>query len=162
MRRKAQENAGKLNRQARDAREGRREKPHRQGRAGRKGAIVNSTPRVRGAAPIVSQAHCPLESSLAPSRSLGVNASPVNIHGPWRDPRQSHRLVPIRHENQGVCVWAVELDGSDNPPVWVDVDSNGRRGTPWRQVFRSTCTRAFGTIERFSVEPRLFRGRTAR
>lgn len=39
--------------------------------------------------------------------------------------RQSRRLLPIRHENQGVCTWAIVLDGSDDPPVYVDVDSDG-------------------------------------
>lgn len=38
---------------------------------------------------------------------------------------QSLRLLPIQHENQWVCTWAVSLDGSDDPPVYVDVDSNG-------------------------------------
>jgi hypothetical protein len=35
------------------------------------------------------------------------------------------RLLPFKIENQGVCVWVVMLDGSDDPPVFVDVDSNG-------------------------------------
>jgi hypothetical protein len=39
---------------------------------------------------------------------------------------QSHKLLPFRHENQGVCTWAIDLNGSDDPPVYVDVDSNGR------------------------------------
>ena len=34
-------------------------------------------------------------------------------------------LLPIRRENQGVCYWAVRIDGSDDPAVVVDVDSNG-------------------------------------
>ena len=38
---------------------------------------------------------------------------------------KSHRLLPFKNENQGVCVWAIVLDGSDDPPVYVDVDSNG-------------------------------------
>lgn len=40
----------------------------------------------------------------------------------WR----SLRLLPFRIENQGVCTWSIALDGSDDPPVYVDVDSNGR------------------------------------
>ena len=32
-------------------------------------------------------------------------------------------LVVFRYENQGVCVWAFGIDGSDDPPVYVDVDS---------------------------------------
>lgn len=47
---------------------------------------------------------------------------------------QSHRLLPIRNENQGVCVWAVEIDGSDDPGVWIDVDSHGKQ---WRRVTTS-------------------------
>ncbi len=42
---------------------------------------------------------------------------------------KSRRLLPFRIENQGVCVWSIMLDGSDDPPVYVDVDSNG---TEWR------------------------------
>jgi hypothetical protein len=38
----------------------------------------------------------------------------------------SQRLLPFRIENQGVCIWSIMLDGSDDPPVYVDVDSNGR------------------------------------
>jgi hypothetical protein len=38
-------------------------------------------------------------------------------------------LIPIRRENQGVCTWAILLDGSNDPPVYVDVDSVG---TEWR------------------------------
>ena len=33
--------------------------------------------------------------------------------------------MPIRYENQGVCTWAVDIDGSENPAVFVDVDTNG-------------------------------------
>lgn len=40
---------------------------------------------------------------------------------------ESHRLLPIRNENQGVCVWAVEVDGSDDPNVWVAVGSSGKQ-----------------------------------
>lgn len=32
-------------------------------------------------------------------------------------------LVVFRYENQGVCVWAFGLDGADDPPVYVDVDT---------------------------------------
>lgn len=41
------------------------------------------------------------------------------------------RLIPIRHENQGVCTWAILLDGSEDPPVYVDDDSNG---TGWQRL----------------------------
>src|SRR5262245_47167949 len=41
---------------------------------------------------------------------------------------KTHRLLPFKYENQGVCTWAIFLDGSDDPPVYVDVDSHG---TQW-------------------------------
>jgi hypothetical protein len=34
----------------------------------------------------------------------------------------THRLLPFKHENQGVCQWAMLVDGSADPPVWVDVE----------------------------------------
>lgn len=40
----------------------------------------------------------------------------------------AHRLLPFRIENQGVCIWSIVLDGSDDPPIYVDVDSTG---TEW-------------------------------
>ena len=43
---------------------------------------------------------------------------------------QGDKLLPFKNENQGVCVWAVVLDGSDDPPVYVDVDSHG---TQWNE-----------------------------
>jgi hypothetical protein len=39
----------------------------------------------------------------------------------------TQRLLPFKDENQGVCVWAIALNGSDDPPVFVDVDSNGEQ-----------------------------------
>jgi hypothetical protein len=35
-------------------------------------------------------------------------------------------LLPFRTENQGVCIWAILLNGSEDPPVLVSVDSNGQ------------------------------------
>ena len=37
----------------------------------------------------------------------------------------SLHLLPFKHENQGVCTWSILLDGSDDPPVYVDMDSDG-------------------------------------
>ncbi len=34
-------------------------------------------------------------------------------------------IIPFRHENQGVALWSILLDGSDDPPVYVNVDDNG-------------------------------------
>jgi hypothetical protein len=52
------------------------------------------------------------------------------------------RLISIRWENQGVCNWAILLDGSDDPPVLVDVDSGGTVWQPLAQKFSTyvyTC-----------------------
>jgi hypothetical protein len=52
------------------------------------------------------------------------------------------RLIPIRWENQGVCTWAILLDGSDDPPVLVDVDSDGTAWQPLATKFSTyvyTC-----------------------
>nr|BFE59268.1 hypothetical protein GCM10020063_037940 [Dactylosporangium thailandense] len=35
---------------------------------------------------------------------------------------QEIRLLPFMIENQGVCFWAVMLDGSDDPPVMISLD----------------------------------------
>lgn len=55
---------------------------------------------------------------------------------------KGHRLLPFRVENQGVCIWSVMLDGSDDPPVYVDVDSNGQEWTflaPTFSAHVNTC-----------------------
>lgn len=49
------------------------------------------------------------------------------------------RLIPIRWENQGVCTWAILLDGSDDPPVLVDVDSNGLARSRSSRRTRCAC-----------------------
>lgn len=36
------------------------------------------------------------------------------------------RLLPIKLENQGVCCWSILLDESDDPPVMVEVDRDGK------------------------------------
>ena len=38
------------------------------------------------------------------------------------DPVAERRLLPFMIENQGVCYWAVLLDGSDDPPVMISFD----------------------------------------
>src|SRR5438105_2116871 len=50
---------------------------------------------------------------------------PIPIHEFALVQWHSHLLLPFRVENQGVCVWSILLDGSEDPPVSVDVDSNG-------------------------------------
>jgi hypothetical protein len=47
----------------------------------------------------------------------------------------SQGLIPIRYENQAVAVWAVRLDGTDDPPVVVDVDTQFRKWRPCATSF---------------------------
>ncbi|WP_425616895.1 SMI1/KNR4 family protein [Anatilimnocola sp. NA78] len=51
------------------------------------------------------------------------------------------RLLPIKRENQGVCVWSVLLDGSEDPPVMVEVSRDGNviRYAPTFSEFIYTC-----------------------
>jgi hypothetical protein len=53
------------------------------------------------------------------------------------------RLISIRWENQGVCTWAILLDGSDHPPVLVDVDSNG---TVWQSLVQKFSTYVYTCV----------------
>lgn len=46
-------------------------------------------------------------------------------------------LLPFQYENQAVCVWAIRLDGSKDPPVVVDFDS---QFTKWLD-----CSNQFST-----------------
>ena len=47
----------------------------------------------------------------------------------------AQNLLVIRHENQGVCVWAVLLDGSDDPPVVLDLDTQFKSWTKCASSF---------------------------
>lgn len=47
------------------------------------------------------------------------------------------RLLVLRGENQGVCRWVLRLDGSDDPPVFVDQDF-----TDWEETW-TPCTSRF-------------------
>lgn len=46
-----------------------------------------------------------------------------DTHGGGPHDLLARGLVPFRYENQGVCVWAFGLDETDDPPVYVDFDS---------------------------------------
>jgi hypothetical protein len=61
---------------------------------------------------------------------------------------QSQTLIPIRHENQGVCTWAICLDGTDDPPVLVDVDTNGRE---WHLLAHSFSEYVYSCVWDWSV-----------
>jgi hypothetical protein len=52
-------------------------------------------------------------------------------------------LIPIRRENQGVRTWAILLDGSNDPPVFVNVDSDG---TEWRLHAQSFSTYVYTCV----------------
>jgi hypothetical protein len=53
-----------------------------------------------------------------PARRASVRAKPRHV-----DELVRAGLLEVLIENQGVCTWAVMLDGSDDPPVVVEVDS---------------------------------------
>ncbi len=57
-------------------------------------------------------------------------------------------MIPIRWENQGVCTWAILLDGSDDPPVLVDVDSGG---TTWQRLARNLSTYVYSCVWDYHV-----------
>jgi hypothetical protein len=69
------------------------------------------------------------------------------------DPAKPHRLVDfvragllvVMLENQGVCTWAVKLDGSDDPPVVVAVDSRRSAASP-SEVRWEPCAGSFSTF----------------
>jgi hypothetical protein len=46
-----------------------------------------------------------------------------DTHGGGPHDLLARGLVVFRYENQGVCVWAFGLDGTEDPPVYVDFDS---------------------------------------
>lgn len=60
---------------------------------------------------------------------------PVAIANLGRDGLIARELLTIRHENQGVCTWAVLLDGSEDPPVVVDYDVDFKTRQPCANSF---------------------------
>jgi hypothetical protein len=61
---------------------------------------------------------------------------------------KSNLLLPFKFENQGVCVWSIMLDGSDDPPVYVDVDSNG---TQWQLQALNFSTYVYSCVWGYKV-----------
>jgi hypothetical protein len=91
----------------------------------------------------------PTADTMVPVRGLGRPFSDW-----WHDdPTKPHRLdefvqaglLEIMIENQGVCTWAVRLDGSDDPPVVVEVDSQGSAARP-AEVRWEPCAESFSTF----------------
>jgi hypothetical protein len=54
-------------------------------------------------------------------------------------------LLVVMHENQGVCTWTVKLDGSDDPPVVVEVDSSAKAASLSR-IRWQRCAESFSTF----------------
>jgi hypothetical protein len=59
----------------------------------------------------------------------------TDTHGGGPHDLLSRNLRVFRYENQSVCVWAVLLDGSDDPPVVLDFDSQFKTWTPCATTF---------------------------
>jgi hypothetical protein len=66
-------------------------------------------------------------------REFGLPREDTNGGGPHD--LLARGLVPFRYENQAVCVWAFAMDGTDDPPVYVDVDSQFKTWTRCTPTF---------------------------
>ncbi len=66
-------------------------------------------------------------------RELGVPRK--DTHGGGPHDLLARDLVAFRYENQGVCVWAFGLDGTDDPPAYVDFDSQFKTWTRCSPTF---------------------------
>lgn len=64
-------------------------------------------------------------------------------------------LLPIRRENQGVCRWAVRLDGSEDPPVLVDVDPGRTEWRPFAPTFSTYVLTCLWDYQRVFFRPKL-------
>jgi hypothetical protein len=58
-----------------------------------------------------------------------------DTHGGGPHDLLARDLVVFRYENQAACVWAFGLDGSDDPPVYVDLDSQFKTWTECAPTF---------------------------
>jgi hypothetical protein len=52
-----------------------------------------------------------------------------DTHGGGPHDLLARDLVVFRYENQAVCIWAFGMDGTENPPVYVDFDSQFKTWT---------------------------------
>lgn len=59
----------------------------------------------------------------------------TDTHGGGPHDLLARGLVVFRYENQGVCVWAFGLDGTDDPPAYVDVNSQFKTWTKCAPTF---------------------------
>lgn len=60
---------------------------------------------------------------------------PIPLHQFAIQEWQSQRLLPFRVENQGVCIWSILLDSSDDPPVYIDLNCDGKSWEPLATAF---------------------------
>jgi hypothetical protein len=68
---------------------------------------------------------------------------------------KSRQLLPFQIENQGVCTWSIMLDGTDDPPVYVDVDSNGNEWQMMAPTFSAYVYACVWDYEMVLGEPAL-------
>ena len=59
----------------------------------------------------------------------------TDTHGGGPHDLLERDLVVFRYENQAVCAWAFGLDGTNDPPVYVDVDSQFQKWTKCAPTF---------------------------
>jgi hypothetical protein len=112
--------------------------------------LLPSEPRVSSAArSVVESAERRLGFGLPASvREWYCNQEAINILAKYSNQEppialekfavtewNSLRLLPFKYENQGVCTWSILLDGSDDPPVYVDVDTDGAQWTVQAPTF---------------------------
>jgi hypothetical protein len=58
-----------------------------------------------------------------------------DTHGGGPHDLLARNLIPFRYENQAVCVWAFRVGAGDDPPVYVDFDSQFREWTECTSTF---------------------------
>jgi hypothetical protein len=93
----------------------------------------------------------PTGDTMVPVRGLGRAFS--DWFPEHDDPAKPQRLddfvraglLVVMLENQGVCTWAVKLDGSNDPAVVVEVDSRRSAASP-SEVRWESCAGSFSTF----------------
>jgi hypothetical protein len=78
--------------------------------------------RIRRALPPSLREWYSLEGACGLLTSYSNHDPAVPIEDLGMDPLIDRDFLLFRNENQGVCRWAVWLNGSDDPPVFVDYD----------------------------------------
>jgi hypothetical protein len=89
------------------------------------------------------------ESAIENLRRYSNQDCPIALNDFVQKNWKSRRLIPFKNENQFVCTWAILLDGSEDPPVYVDVDSGGTQWNILAQTFSEyiyTCVWDYGFV----------------